>query len=297
MIGIASNGADLRARCAGKNTAHRFVTFWHGVKVSTLEWICIKSFIDQGHEYHLYAYSDVIATCHFPPGTIIRPAEEILPRERLFYFEKSPSAFSNLFRYKLLGKTSAWWVDTDVYCRGSQIPNVDYCWSEEEPGQINGAILKLGTDKCLAEALYAAALDRSSTITRWGQLGPNLLTEYLASKRPLSHYGTQQSLYPIHWLEAYYYWLPEFHSEVILRTDKALFHHFWHSVLVRAMGIDGSAYPPEGSFMASVWTSDIPRQVDYTTPSDIRQRIKHYLSQSWVQKACTKRGISLKPPI
>src|SRR5262245_58626788 len=67
-----------------------FVTFWHGVKLSTLEWGCIKSFIDRGHEYHLYAYSDVMLNCHVPPGTLVRPAEEILPREQLFYFEESP---------------------------------------------------------------------------------------------------------------------------------------------------------------------------------------------------------------
>jgi len=274
-----------------------FVTFWHGLKLSALEWACVKSFIDRGHEYHLYAYSDVILNCHVPPGTLVRPAEEILPREQLFYFEKSPSAFSNLFRYKLLSQTNAWWVDTDVYCCGSQIPNVDYCWGNEEPGQINGAILKLGNDKRLAEALYEAALARSSTLTKWCQLGPNLLTEYLASKRPLSHYGDQQSLYPIHWLEAYYYWLPEFHAEVLLRTKSSLFHHFWHSVLVRAMGIDGNAQPPEGSFMASIFNSGTPPDVSSNFSSDIRLRIKNYLSQTWVQEACTKRGIFLKRPI
>jgi hypothetical protein len=291
------NRMSLSVQCSSKNTTRRFVTFWHGVKLSALEWVCIKSFVDRGHEYHLYAYADVISNCHVPPGTLIRPAEEILPRKQLFFFEESPSAFSNLFRYKLLAQTNAWWVDTDVYCCGDHIPNVDYCWGNEEPGQINGAILKLGNDKRLPEALYHAALASSSTITQWGQLGPALLTEYLASKRPLSHYGDQQSFYPIHWLEAYYYWLPEFHAEVLARTKRSLFHHFWHSVLVRAIGIDGNAYPPEGSFMAGIYKARIPEHECSASPADIRLRVKDYLSQTWVKQACLKRGILLKPPI
>src|SRR5262249_6789220 len=99
-----------------------------------------------------------------------------------------------------------------------------------------------------------------------------------------------------HWLEAHYYWLPEFHAEVLFRTKRSLFHHFWHNVLVR-MGIDGNAHPPEGSFMASIFNSGTPRDVASNFPSDIRLRIKNYLSQTWVQEACTKRGILLKLPI
>ena len=34
-------------------------SFWVGEPLSKLEQLCIQSFLDNGHEFHLYVYDDV----------------------------------------------------------------------------------------------------------------------------------------------------------------------------------------------------------------------------------------------
>src|SRR5215468_2454910 len=113
-------------------------TFWHGEAISSAERLCIQSFLDHGHSFRVFTYSDV----EMPGGVIVEHAAQILPLERFFYFEGSPSGFSNIFRYKLLLERGGWWVDTDVLCLKRELPDCDYYWAQETPGRINGAILK-----------------------------------------------------------------------------------------------------------------------------------------------------------
>ena len=74
---------------------------WIGTHLSALERLSIRSFLQNGHEYHLYAYGEVR---NLPDGTTVRDGREILPESRIFQYRdhKSFSAFSNFFRYKLL---------------------------------------------------------------------------------------------------------------------------------------------------------------------------------------------------
>jgi hypothetical protein len=91
---------------------------WIGRELSLMEQLSIKSFIANGHCYHLYTYEDVK---NVPPGTIVLDANTIVPREQIFalkhgHNEGSLTAFANLFRFKLLFEKSGWWVDLDLVC-------------------------------------------------------------------------------------------------------------------------------------------------------------------------------------
>lgn len=55
-------------------------SFWIG-KISPLEIISIKSFIEKGHKYHLYLYDDKDFNL---PGVIIKDANEIIPQKFVF---------------------------------------------------------------------------------------------------------------------------------------------------------------------------------------------------------------------
>ena len=69
---------------------------WIGKSLSKMEQLSIKSFLDNGHEYHLYTYSDVK---NIPKGTVIKDGNEIITENQIFTYKNgSYSAFSNLFR-------------------------------------------------------------------------------------------------------------------------------------------------------------------------------------------------------
>jgi len=93
-------------------------SLWIGPALSTVEKLTINSFLANGHDFHLYAYSDIEGV---PAGTTIRDANEILPESSIFtyqceYAKGSYAAFANYFRYSLLLRRGGWWVDTDVVC-------------------------------------------------------------------------------------------------------------------------------------------------------------------------------------
>ena len=75
---------------------------WIGGALSKMEQLSIQSFLDNGHEYHLYTYGTVE---NIPKGAIIKNGEDILVKEHIFTYKNgSYSAFSNLFRFVLLYK-------------------------------------------------------------------------------------------------------------------------------------------------------------------------------------------------
>src|SRR5258706_1862824 len=88
---------------------------WIGGSLSTMERLSIKSFLANGHAYHLYAYDDVAGV---PPGAVVKDGNQILPSSLIFRCKqnKSFAAFSDFFRYKLLLEKGGWWVDLDVVC-------------------------------------------------------------------------------------------------------------------------------------------------------------------------------------
>ena len=70
---------------------------WIGDKLSSLERLSLSSFIANGHDYHLYVYSDVK---NVPEGVQIKDGNEILPGADIFSYNVGPgkgsySAFSN----------------------------------------------------------------------------------------------------------------------------------------------------------------------------------------------------------
>ncbi|RZK56359.1 MAG: hypothetical protein EOO87_05665 [Pedobacter sp.] len=93
-------------------------SLWIGDKLSKVEQLCIKSFLDAGHEFHLYTYENV---ANVPEGTNVMNARHIIEEDKIFRFEDgwgkgSVSGFADLFRLLLLKKNGGWWVDMDIIC-------------------------------------------------------------------------------------------------------------------------------------------------------------------------------------
>lgn len=98
---------------------------WVGSHLSSLELLTLHSFVDHGHEFHLWLYEPVDSV--LPESVKVRDANEIIPADKIFRKKNNDpkfqigkgsigSPFSDLFRYKLLYEKGGWWVDMDVTC-------------------------------------------------------------------------------------------------------------------------------------------------------------------------------------
>lgn len=89
-------------------------SLWIGDALSNLEKLCIRSFLDHGHEFHLYVYDEVGGV---PSGAVVKDANKILLRDKIFrYRGGSLAGFSNWFRYELLNRCGGFWADMDTVC-------------------------------------------------------------------------------------------------------------------------------------------------------------------------------------
>ena len=86
-------------------------SLWVGDKLSRMEHYSIKSFLKLGFTYHLYVYENVK---NVPKGTIIKDANTIIKKRKIFSLKSSFLPFSDIWRYKLLYEKGGYWVDLDM---------------------------------------------------------------------------------------------------------------------------------------------------------------------------------------
>ena len=94
-------------------TRRPVASLWIGEKLHYLNQLCLMSHVKQGHPTTLYC-TDTVS--NVPDGVIVKPAGEIMALDRAIIAQTSESFLSNVFRYKMIQKTDAIWVDCDAYC-------------------------------------------------------------------------------------------------------------------------------------------------------------------------------------
>ena len=221
--------------------------FWHGVRLPPLAWACMRSFVERGHRLRVFCYHDLA----IPDGAQLANAGDVLSYEAGLEDHRVVAAFSDIFRYELLYKHGGWWVDTDVFCLTPRLPSEPYAWAQQEPGIVNGAILKFPKNDALCRKLLKKARKRRRKEHAFGAIGPNLLTKYVGERADLANCGSTAAFYPWNWLEAFLIWFSSTKAEVLRRMKGALFIHFWDFAL-RQMGLDAFRDPPSGSYWAEV---------------------------------------------
>ena len=82
--------------------------FWQG-DFTTMERLCVKSFMAAGHSFELYSYEKLKGV---PGGVVLRDAAEILPESEMATF-RCAAQFSDWFRIKLLLDKGGWHTDLD----------------------------------------------------------------------------------------------------------------------------------------------------------------------------------------
>lgn len=229
-------------------TGQLFQSFWLGA-ISPYEAMCMRSFLDHGHAFDLYTYTFDIDV---PQGVRLRDAAEILDNSEYFTYKSgsgkgSHSAFSNLFRYKLLYERGGWWVDTDVICLTKNIGHYDQFFARESPDIVNGAVLRFEPrDPFLLSCLEETVKIRSRA--RWGEIGPRLITELLKQHGRFESAQPESTCYPVHHNEAMELLRPESSGALSDRIKPSILLHVWNEVL-RRHKIDKTLLPPSGSIL------------------------------------------------
>lgn len=224
-----------------------FASFWYGGPIPALSKHCLKSFITHGHVFRLFTYDKALVA---PEGVIVCDASELYPESSVFFYQGGGgkvSAFSNMFRYRMIYETGYCWVDTDVICNSETFPLSDYLFAQQDAEFYNGAILRFpaGHEAMRLAAEYCWEVRDSA---RWGDLGPRLFTSIIAE------YGLHQKstetrlLYPIHWREAMTLYDPLQREAIESKVRSALTIHLWNEILSRNR-IDPNTMPPSGSYL------------------------------------------------
>jgi hypothetical protein len=162
--------AESDFHAGGKQPLPVINGLWIG-QLSPLEQLCIKSFVVQGHPYHLYTYDRLD---NVPDGVTVQDAGEILPQSLIFRNQLgkgkgSLAAFSDLFRYKLLLERGGWWVDTDVFCLKPFDFSAPYVFGAEDKPVASG-VIKMPQGCPLAERCYELARQVDPKTIVWNEL-------------------------------------------------------------------------------------------------------------------------------
>jgi hypothetical protein len=228
-----------------------FASFWYGKPLSPYEHLCISSFLKAGHSFDLFSYD---LDMDVPEGARVRSASEIYPREKIFFYNETPtpkvSAFSNMFRYRLVYETGFCWVDTDVlYLKDSHgLLNSEILFARQDAQFYNVAVLRFPAGH---EAMRFAAeyCWERRNVSRFGDLGPGLFTQVV------EEYGLEEwarpakAMYPIHYLESAALFDPQRRDWVLEKISKSDMLHLWNETFDR-IGVDKAHPPASGSFLA-----------------------------------------------
>lgn len=220
-------------------------SLWIGDRLSVMEQLCIRSFLDRGHPFHLYAYQDI---ANIPEGAELRDGREILPADRIFVYRKgsgkgSPSAFSNVFRYQLLLERGGWWADLDAYCLKPLSFEEEHVvgYEREKDGSLHVAcgLMRIPAGSPIARFCWQECQNIDPDTVRWGQIGPRLTARAIRESDIPVRILPPEGFYPIDYIR--------FHRlvrDVSVPTDSYSIH-LWNSRW-RREGLDPDAVYPSG---------------------------------------------------
>lgn len=181
-------------------------SLWINGELSTMEHLSIKSFLANGHEYHLYTYDDVK---NVPSGAMIKDGNDILSKDKIFKNKKgwakgSYSGFSDFFRWHLLMKQGGWWADLDTVCLKPFDFKAEYVIaSSYEPPYGEPAlnsVIKMPPNSILAVNLcYICNMKKRWDEIDFSEVGSPLLQETVVKLNLQKYIVSYQTFAPITW--------------------------------------------------------------------------------------------------
>jgi hypothetical protein len=230
-------------------------SLWIGTALPALQQLSIRSFLAHGHAYHLYTYGTLAGV---PDGTTVRNASEILPSDSVFCYpqgfgEGSTSAFSNLFRYRLIFERGGWWVDTDVVCLRRLEFDQAFVFSTQRdsdlPYSCATSVFKAPAGAPFLEYCADVVKGRNKSTLQWGEIGPILFDEAV-NRFALGEYRVPVEVFnPIDYEDFRAITEPGFDMSRIARSHAV---HLWNQQW-KSQKIDPAAEPPVDSLYGTLW--------------------------------------------
>ena len=207
-------------------------SLWVGGRLSIIEVLCIKSFVDNGHEFHLYSYEQDINA--LKAGAIIKDANEIIPLEEVYKdVANTYTSFANWFRYKLLYAKGGWWVDMDVICLKNFNFKDDYCFTTEVYFNLgvrqtiaNNAIIKSPPKAEFLKDMIEEMGKVNLTKAPWGIFGSRFLEKILKNYESEQYIQPTYVFCPINWHETELF----FKDKIEMTFDHCHAIHLWNNI-------------------------------------------------------------------
>ena len=201
---------------------YHIAMLWVEGPLSYVEQLCVKSFLDAGHDVTLYHYGEV---SNVPDGVTMEHGRSILDIDTFISHGRTGSMalFSDVFRYHMLTKLDRTiWADTDAYCMRPFHSETGHFYGWESAHHINGGVLGLPKDSpALANLLemtedeygipfwypehlkaeYQQKADAGEPVhvseMRWGVWGPHAVTAHVHKTGEDKYAFPCEVLYPV----------------------------------------------------------------------------------------------------
>jgi hypothetical protein len=232
-----------------KESANTVRMLWHGSPLSLFEDLSLLSFVRCGHDVEIYSYDDL----KVPDGVKLCDANEILAENDVFCYtdglaKGSFSAFSNLFRFKMLFEKGGIWSDPDVLCLRPL-----HALPDASVGRVgsknffNGAVVKFARGNSICGELYAQtkALDQNILLGQTGGLIMQAVERHPSSFNVLP----SSAFYPLTWHQTWMLLDPGQAENCETLAASSYCVHWWNTAITMEIGLPKDALPPEGSFL------------------------------------------------
>lgn len=234
-----------------------FGSLWVGRPLSKIEQTCLASFIANGHLFTLFVYD---LNLEVPKGIVKKNANQIIDESEVFMVDNSYGPFADMFRYRMIQKTGLIWTDTDNICLKSRWSFPQYCYGLQGGGHgiVANGILKAPSDSKLIKDLVEASSSFNKEEIKWGEIGPQLLTEKIKENNLENYIQRPRVFYPINYWEWEDLFIPERTSHVVSVSSESYTIQIWHQMLNR-IGYDKNNFP-EGSVMDFFYKKYVGKQ-------------------------------------
>jgi hypothetical protein len=245
-------------------------TLWIGPRLAYLERLSLCSWLKHGHHVVLWCYESIEGV---PNGVQLADAQAILPKSSIAYHRETGSVtyFANRFRYHLLRRQPATWLDADIVLLRPLDSTCPYLFGRESTTSICNAVMRLPSESPVLTDLIRLVdasvpvpgwwlpkqklrqhlmgligrQHRGEDLT-WGSFGPRAFTYFLERRNLADRALPIETFYPIHW-DDYLLFFASPDAISARLTDKTVGVHLWSTSNIRERKYKS---PPPNSWLA-----------------------------------------------
>lgn len=196
------------------NNKTKIGTLWFGKPLTKIQEISLSSFVFYGHDISIFLYDKSIKV---PDGVKKLNANEIIPLRKARF----ESAFSDIFRLKMMQITDMHWVDADTICISKNwFDKDDIYFIKQENGQIQCPVSKFPKNSEILKFLIEQVENIDITKSEWTDTNSKILTRALEIFPEYKKYLIEESLVNGVTYEQYWKFFDPMYKDEILNFKK-----------------------------------------------------------------------------